>query len=151
MTTDYKSMVRQFHEAFGETQPERPTLLSDEEAAMRCQLLVEEVKEFIAAMGCAIWTGGVRGIVVESTAGRMNETEPNLVAAAHELADILYIAFGTAVKMGLPMAEVFAEVHAANMRKVEGPGLPKRRPDGKILKPEGWQPADVAKILDVAP
>jgi hypothetical protein len=37
----------------------------------------------------------------------------------------------------------FAEVHRTNMAKVGGPV----RPDGKKLKPEGWQPPDIAGIL----
>jgi predicted HAD superfamily Cof-like phosphohydrolase len=39
---------------------------------------------------------------------------------------------------------VFGEVHRANMRKLDGP----RRADGKLLKPPGWQPADVRGVIE---
>ena len=41
---------------------------------------------------------------------------------------------------------MFAEVHRANLTKASGP----RRADGKILKPEGWQPADVRSVIERA-
>jgi hypothetical protein len=46
---------------------------------------------------------------------------------------------------GVRLWPVFCEVHAANMRKMQGGII--RSEGGKILKPEGWQPADVAGVL----
>jgi predicted HAD superfamily Cof-like phosphohydrolase len=37
-------------------------------------------------------------------------------------------------------------VHRANLAKAGGP----RRADGKLLKPPGWQPADVTAVLKAA-
>jgi hypothetical protein len=34
------------------------------------------------------------------------------------------------------------------MEKAPG-GIVKRRPDGKVLKPEGWQPPDIAKLIEI--
>jgi predicted HAD superfamily Cof-like phosphohydrolase len=34
-------------------------------------------------------------------------------------------------------------VHRANLQKAGGP----RRNDGKLLKPPGWQPADVKSVI----
>lgn len=45
--------------------------------------------------------------------------------------------------LGLQPALFFLAIHAANMAKAGGP----RRADGKILKPAGWQPADIAGLL----
>lgn len=45
--------------------------------------------------------------------------------------------------LGIDLGPVFEEVHRANMAKVGGP----TRADGKILKPEGWTPPDVAGVL----
>lgn len=70
----------------------------------------------------------------------------DLAAVAHELADVVYVAYGTAHYLGIPLDAVIAEVHAANMRKFPG-GRVVFRPDGKVLKPRGWKPADVAAVL----
>ena len=47
---------------------------------------------------------------------------------------------------GLEPTLFFAAIHAANMLKASGP----RRADGKILKPVGWQPADITGLLRAA-
>jgi hypothetical protein len=54
------------------------------------------------------------------------------------LVDSVYVLLSCAVSFGLPFDTAFAIVHHSNMKKVVGPGLPKFREDGKILKPEGW-------------
>lgn len=60
-----------------------------------------------------------------------------------ELADLLYVTLGFANAMELPVLSFFKEIHKANMRKVDAEGNPIFRDDGKVLKPEGWQPADL--------
>jgi len=52
---------------------------------------------------------------------------------ADALADLIYVALGTALMMGLPWTQVWDAVHAANMRKVDATG-PKQ-----VAKPAGWQ------------
>src|SRR5690349_14586044 len=44
----------------------------------------------------------------------------DLVAIARELADVVYVAYGTADAFDIPLDAVIAEVHAANMRKFPG-------------------------------
>ena len=50
-------------------------------------------------------------------------------------------------QLGIPLGAVFDEVHAANMRKVGPDGTVTRRPDGKVIKPEGWKGPVVAGVL----
>lgn len=72
----------------------------------------------------------------------------DLTAAADALADIIYVCIGTALEFGIPLAEVWDEVHRSNMAKVDpATGKVVRRADGKILKPKGWTPPDVAGVL----
>lgn len=71
------------------------------------------------------------------------EDEEGLVGLAHELADLLYVVYGTYAAMGIDADLVYAEIHEANMRKLGGP----RRADGKLLKPADWLPADVAGVI----
>lgn len=49
---------------------------------------------------------------------------------------------------GVDAMHVFVEVHLANMRKLGPDGLPIRRADGKVLKPEGWTPPEIQRVLD---
>ena len=62
------------------------------------------------------------------------EEEDDMVEVADALADMIYIAIGTAVSYGIPIDEIFNEVHASNMSKLDEDGNPIYREDGKILK-----------------
>lgn len=63
---------------------------------------------------------------------------------ARELADVMYIAYGTAYVHRIDLDAAFAEVHRAAMDKMRA-GL--RRADGKILKPPGFIPPDMTGAL----
>jgi predicted HAD superfamily Cof-like phosphohydrolase len=67
----------------------------------------------------------------------------DLEAAARELADVVYVAYGTAHALGIDLEAALAEVHRANMSKADGP----RRADGKVLKPEGFIPPDMGAAV----
>jgi len=41
----------------------------------------------------------------------------------------------------------FRRVHANNMSKVHADGTVRRREDGKVLKPEGYQPCDLSDLV----
>ena len=118
--------VRDFHQAFGQRIGEKPELPDIEERKLRIKLLDEEVFEYTDA-----------------------EYADDLVEIADALADIIYIACGTAVSYGIPLDDVFAEVHRSNMAKlVDGKVI--RREDGKVQKPEGWTAPDIRSVLDKA-
>lgn len=122
--------VREFHEAIGEAPPTTPTHPTPELLALRRKLIEEEYAEAMQAL--------------TALAGATEaEREERLAAAAHELTDLLYVTYGALMWFGVDSDAVFAEIHAANMRKTTGP----KRADGKQLKPEGWRPADVAAVL----
>ena len=65
-------------------------------------------------------------------------------AIAKELADLLYVVYGTAVSCGIDMEPVFQEVHRSNMTKVGG----HKRDDGKWIKPSTYSPASLEPILE---
>ncbi len=60
----------------------------------------------------------------------------DLIAVADALGDIVYVALGTVISYGLQdkFEKVFAEIHRANMSKLDEQGKPIFREDGKILK-----------------
>ncbi len=73
----------------------------------------------------------------------------DLVGVADALADIVYVAYGSAHVYGIDLDAILDEVHASNMTKLGGDGRPVRRADGKILKGPGYRPPDVRSILNL--
>ena len=121
--TDMFNDVKQFQTAFDLNVGSKPELPFAPERLLRVRLLREEFNEYIEA-----------------------ENENDIVEIADALADIIYIACGTAVSYGIPLDKVFDEVHRSNMAKLVD-GKPIRREDGKVLKPEGWTPPDIKSVL----
>lgn len=64
-----------------------------------------------------------------------------------ELADLMYVTIGFATTFGLPLEEVFYEVHKSNMSKLGPNGEVLRREDGKILKSELYKEPDLDKYF----
>lgn len=122
MTNMYQE-VKHFQTVVGQNIGEKPEFPNIRERKLRMDLMLEEMKEYMES-----------------------EEKNDLENLAKELADIIYIACGTAASYGIPLDRVFTEVHASNMAKLVD-GKPIRREDGKILKPEGWTPPDIKKIL----
>ena len=58
----------------------------------------------------------------------------NRVALTKELADLLYVVYGTAEQLSLPLEPAFSRVHRSNMSKLDDNGKPIYREDGKVLK-----------------
>lgn len=127
--TNYQKIV-EFHVGADGRVPDEPTIPQEEILTIRRTLIREEYEEVMAAFAD-----------IERANGR--EAKPALIELSHELADLLYVVYGTFAACGVDADEVFGEVHAANMRKLGGP----RRADGKLLKPPDWQPADVAGVI----
>ena len=124
MNNNWYNDVKDFHIAFGQRVGQSPLIPEDyNERDLRINLLEEEFKEYINA-----------------------EEKNDITEIADALADIIYIACGTAVAYGIPLDDVFEEVHASNMAKLVD-GKPIYREDGKVLKPEGWTPPDIRGVL----
>jgi predicted HAD superfamily Cof-like phosphohydrolase len=123
MTGSPWRLVREFHERCGRARADQPRLVGPELAESRQRLLEEEVAELSAA----------------ARAGQLDEI-------ARELADVVYVAYGTAVSYGIDLDAVLAEVHRANMSKIGPSGRPVIR-SGKVQKGEWFRPPDVAAVL----
>jgi predicted HAD superfamily Cof-like phosphohydrolase len=144
------TLVGEFHNAFDVPVRDEPdnTTVTKEEQLLRVKLVIEEAFEFADAMGVSLCDGdnyvvSADGIYYEASG------DIDLVEAADALADSLYVVYGSAHTLGIPIREVFALVHASNMEKLGPDGKPiYREGDNKVLKPEGWQPPQ-AKILQL--
>jgi predicted HAD superfamily Cof-like phosphohydrolase len=66
--------------------------------------------------------------------------------------DIIVVTIGYLLSEGVPAAvleECWREVIGTNMAKIDpATGKVRKRADGKVLKPEGWKPPDLAAILE---
>lgn len=67
---------------------------------------------------------------------------------ADGIADLVYVAIFTAHCYGIPIAKVWDEVQRTNMAKFPDGEVLRRESDGKIMKPEGWEPPNIAAILN---
>lgn len=117
--------VLEFHRAFG--LPIGGGFDDDKVCKLRVKLMREEATEYYKA-----------------------EHDYDAAEIADALADIIYIAYGTAISYGIPLKEIFSAVHKANMAKLWGDGKPRYRPDGKVMKPPGWKAPkeEIERILD---
>lgn len=117
-----QKMVLEFHKQFNIHVAQTPTVLDEATQTLRNRLIQEEFEELQEAM----------------------QTK-DLPAMAKELADLLYVVYGTAVSLGIDMEPVFKEVHRSNMTKVGG----YKREDGKWVKPSTYSPAKILPILEI--
>ncbi len=117
---DAQKMVQNFHKQFDIQITQSPSVPDEATQTLRNRLIQEEFEEFQEAMH--------------------NKDLPNM---AKELADLLYVVYGTAVSLGIDMEPVFQEVHRSNMSKVGG----HKREDGKWVKPPTYSPADIQPII----
>ncbi|HZF89457.1 MazG nucleotide pyrophosphohydrolase domain-containing protein [Streptomyces sp.] len=124
MSSSPADLVREFHLAFGLDARSAPTEVPTELAAHRGELLAEEAAE-------------VAEVSVDGPLDRL----------AHELADVVYVAYGTALVHGIDLDQVIAEIHRSNMTKLGPDGTVSRRADGKVLKGEHYEAPDVSAVL----
>ena len=117
--------VRAFQARFDQLVPGRVTHLTRRKLDERARFLEEELHEFR------------RATVVQ-----------DLEQQADALVDLVYVALGTAVMLGLPWDELWRDVHAANMRKVRGTTHRGNLKD--VTKPPGWVGPDAEVILAIA-
>ncbi|MFF5300852.1 MULTISPECIES: MazG nucleotide pyrophosphohydrolase domain-containing protein [unclassified Streptomyces] len=124
MSSSPADLVREFHLAFGLDARTTPTEVAPGLAAHRGELLAEEAAE----------------VAEVSVSGPLDKL-------AHELADVVYVAYGTALVHGVDLDAVIAEIHRANMTKIGPDGEIVRRDDGKVLKGEHYEAPDVSGVL----
>lgn len=152
-------LVREFHEAFDQPHPDRPSLEDRDTRSLRVRLLCEELAEVICAMYGQHDGEGPQWLADEfldlAHDIALGEDEgqaraPDAAEITKELADLRYVTDGAAVALGLPLDAAYGLVHDSNMSKLGADGKPIRREDGKALKGPNYQPAEPAirRLLD---
>lgn len=121
--TNYE-MVKEFHEALDVVRDQWPygKALRD----LRGRLIQEEFDELM---------------------DEIYDPEPNRKRMAKELADLLYVVYGTADAFGIPIDAVFREVHKSNMSKLGPDGKFIKREDGKTMKGPNYQPPNLDRLV----
>lgn len=114
--------VAEFHHKFGLMIGEQPRHLTKRKLGERVEFLQEELDELRCAM----------------------ETQ-DMAEIADALVDMVYVAKGTAVMLGLPWEPLWADVQRANLGKVRGVG--KRGHLVDCVKPPGWVGPRTTEIL----
>ena len=139
------SRVKQFHRAFDQPAPDAPTFPDAELAAFRMRLIREEYEEAKVEMDKLL----PRLRLAEKAdinAANSDEAVTILQDFVKEVCDIIYVAEGTLVALGVYPA-AYDEVHRSNMSKLGRDGKPIRREDGKALKGPDYSPAAPEKMF----
>lgn len=125
--------VGEFHERFDLPRTitrgsQRPGMIPPDQFMFRYGFLQEELAELLKAY-----------------------RDEDLIKIADALADLVYVALGTAHFFGIPFDRVWSEVHRANMEKIRSRGRhdprSKRGSEFDVVKPEGWDPPDIPGAL----
>lgn len=140
-------LVRSFHQRIQAPIATRPTLLARHPGkALGATIQVGK----LAAEFAQIADGG-KDLLLCRAAMELEElsewllahAQSNLVSAADALGDRLYLLLGDAVATGLPLADLFLEVHRSNMSKLSTvhTGL------GKGVKGPNYERPRIAEVL----
>ena len=117
-------LVLEFHEKFGLDIGKDVDKCDPKLIELRLKLIEEEYKEVITAFA----------------SGSKYEI-------AKELADLKYVVVGAMITFGMDPDKCFECVHKSNMTKLGKDGKPIYREDGKVVKSELYEPADLFKVL----
>ncbi len=121
----YQMVARFNQDIIGVSIPDAPTMLNFKRGEFRLGLQREELHELEEAISDGDFEGTVDGFL-----------------------DVMYVAFGGLVEMGIPVLAAFQEVHEANMQKQRGSYI--KRPHSKghdAIKPKGWKPPNLTPYL----
>jgi predicted HAD superfamily Cof-like phosphohydrolase len=129
---DLHAYVAKFMRAAKQPIRQAPGWPGEKVADLGYCLIAEEFKELVDAMNLVY-------------AVRDNPTPDRLAGVADALGDLLYVVAWTGLAWGFDMPAIMAEIQKANMAKFgPGGGL---QPNGKVMKPPGWTPPDVEKLM----
>jgi predicted HAD superfamily Cof-like phosphohydrolase len=116
--------VGDFMEAFGQEVLYVPTVPDFNLAALRLDLIEEEVQELRDGLG-----------------------REDLLEIADALTDILYVVYGAGHAFGIDLDDCFNEVHRSNMTKLGEDGRPLYREDGKVMKGPNYEEPDLEQFV----
>lgn len=114
----------EFMQIFGQETLTRPTVPSYDLAALRLDLIQEEVDEL-----------------------KQGLANQNIVEIADALTDILYVVYGAGHAFGIDLDACYDEVHRSNLTKLDEDGKPLYREDGKVMKSDRYESPNLTRII----
>lgn len=161
--------VLAFHDMYGSPirQKVQPRLVdvSDEEIALRINLVAEEFREWLDAFGLSytlqfsnskevdngdqkiVYEHATMGPKVEAVTISSIRNNIDVVEIADASGDLKYVLEGADITFGIPSQKISQEIHASNMTKLDEKGQPIFREDGKIMKGEFYTPPNLEAII----
>jgi predicted HAD superfamily Cof-like phosphohydrolase len=167
---DVQASVRAFHEATLIPVGRLPSPLALDRLKLRLKLF-DEFIELLEASGVAEHRIDTFKMVFQNTIDSIQEGNPqDVIEMADALGDIVVVAFGMAIEMGVDLNRVLAEIMRANMSKLDENGRPLINqcgrgdceqpcmesnhwpkpddPHGKVLKASGYRGPDIPMVLE---
>ena len=131
MAFPIQQSVIDFHKKYGHPVRDTPQTISYEEADQAYGFIDEELGELADAVGRP-----------ECGMGCCEAEETDLIEIADALGDIVFTAYGMAIRHGIDLDRVLAAIVESNMTKTPN-GM------GKILKGNDYVPPKIAEALAV--
>ena len=118
-------MVGDFMEAFGQEVLYMPKMPDTNLAALRLDLINEEVQELRDGLG-----------------------KKSMLEIADALTDILYVVYGAGHAFGINLDKCFEEVQGSNMSKLDENDKPIYNESGKVMKGPNYFKPDLTKFIN---
>jgi predicted HAD superfamily Cof-like phosphohydrolase len=151
MKSETQKLTEVVMRASGQTVCDVPTIPSEDDCLLRAKLTLEEALEKITALGVQVMDFMGHPITKESNDLRfvfMGHKHVNLIEIIDGAGDQIVIACGTLSTLGIPDLPILHEINQSNLRKIGPDGQIARRADGKFLKPCGWHPPNIRRVLN---
>jgi phosphoribosyl-ATP pyrophosphohydrolase len=129
--TNYLGKLLEFHRKYGHYEF-YGYQVPKEDVDLRIRLIQEEVNDEMLPILYKL----------RDFDGRPDEWWNLMVELADGLGDSLYVIFGTCITMGIPMDQVFTEIHRSNMSKST-----EKNEFGKTIKGPDWSPPNLMDII----
>ena len=142
---DPEALVRQFHEVYNLPLPTDAPNVDRDRVHMRMALIAEEFAELVGS----VYGAEARELIESAFAAAVSKDDHtrDVVETADALGDIIYVVYGMALEMGIPIENVMAEIQASNLSKLGDDGKPIYREDGKVMKGSGYFRPNIRRAL----
>lgn len=154
----HAELVKEFtEESKGIKVPEKPIPMSKESVRFLAKMMMSEVVEMLETYHNKETAKCIAHVLINEDFDEKKDRTPDTLPKSDvqiieeqmdAMVDCYYYALDSAAKHGMNLEPVFTEVHNANMKKRD-PKTGKfiRREDGKVVKPEGWTPANINQVV----
>ena len=141
MSYDIQTGVADFHRKFGHPVRDTPQIIGEAEAKLAYGFIEEELYEVEEAMySMESWECGEPGCC----SGFDQNYDPDLIEIADGLGDVVFTAYGMALRFGIDLDRVLAAIVESNMTKTANG-------QEKITKGEDYVPPKIAEALGFGP